>query len=182
MNIEDTLAPKSDQLDAVDLLGGEQTFTISGVRRGNNEQPVQIDLAEFPRTWRPSKGMRRVLVACWGPDASKYVGRRVTLYCDTEVVFGSEKVGGTRIRALSHIDGPKSVPMIVKRGRSSVFTVQPLPDAPAPQQPAPEPTAEQVAACADINILHAMWNASGPEMRARIEARRDEITGGGDPA
>lgn len=165
MNIEDTLAPKSDQLDAVDLLGGEQTFTISGVRRGNNEQPVQIDLAEFPRTWRPSKGMRRVLVACWGPDASKYVGRRVTLYCDTEVVFGSEKVGGTRIRALSHIDGPKSVPMIVKRGRSSVFTVQPLPDAPAPSE---------------LDSLRAEWKTAEPERRAEIEARVAELTKGGE--
>ena len=70
MDISDTLAPTSDQLDAVDLLGGPQTFTVSGVSRGSAEQPVNIDLAEFPRPWRPGKSMRRVLVACWGPDAS----------------------------------------------------------------------------------------------------------------
>ena len=28
MDITDTLAPNSDQLDAVDLLGGPRTFTI----------------------------------------------------------------------------------------------------------------------------------------------------------
>ena len=48
MDITETLAPKSDQLDAVDLLGGPRTFTITGVKAGNEEQPVQISLAEFP--------------------------------------------------------------------------------------------------------------------------------------
>ena len=47
-DISETLAPKSDQMDAVDLLGGPQTFTVTEVTRGNAEQPVQIALAEFP--------------------------------------------------------------------------------------------------------------------------------------
>lgn len=142
-DITDTLAPNSDQLDAVDLLGGEQTFTISDVSRGNAEQPVQIHLAEFPRPWRPGKSMRRVLAACWGTDANAYVGRRVTLYCDESVRFGNDVVGGTRIRALSHIDKPKSVPLLVSRGKSATFKVQPLPDAPA--TPSPADLANQVA-------------------------------------
>ena len=80
MDITETLAPKSDQLDAVDLLGGPRTFTITGVKAGNEEQPVQISLAEFPRVWRPGKSMRRALAAAWGTDAKAWVGRRVTLY------------------------------------------------------------------------------------------------------
>jgi hypothetical protein len=60
-DISDTLAPTSDQLDAVDLLGGPRTFTVAKVTKGNPEQPVQIHLAEFPRVWRPGKSMRRVL-------------------------------------------------------------------------------------------------------------------------
>ena len=94
MDISDTLAPNSDQLDAVDLLSGPRTFTIEKVSKGDAEQPVNIHLAEFPRPWRPGKSMRRVLVAAWGPDASAYVGRRVTLYCDPEVRFGGAAVGG----------------------------------------------------------------------------------------
>ena len=78
MDLTDTIAPTSDQLDAVDLLSGPRTFTIKGVSKGNAEQPVNIVLFGFPRPWRPGKSMRRVLVACWGPDASKYAGRRVT--------------------------------------------------------------------------------------------------------
>lgn len=134
MDISDTLAPNSDQLDAVDLLSGARTFTITKVTKGNAEQPVNIHLAEFDRPWRPGKSMRRVLVACWGADASTYVGRRVTLFCDPDVKFGGEAVGGTRISALSHIDKPKTIPLLVTRGKSAPYRVQPLVDA-APESP-----------------------------------------------
>ena len=128
----ESLAPKSDQLDAVDLAAsGPRTFTIEKVSRHNAEQPFNFHLAEFPRVWRPGKSMRRVIAAAWGTDASKYVGRRVTLYCDPSVQFGGELTGGTRISHLSHIDKPLRVPLLIKRGKSAMFTVQPLPDAPA---------------------------------------------------
>lgn len=126
MDLTDTIQPNSDQLDAVDLLGGPRTFTITKVSEGNAEQPVNIQLAEFPRVWRPGKSMRRVLVACWGKDASAYVGRRLTLFCDPSVKFGGEAVGGTRISHLSHLDKPKSIPLLVTRGKSAMFKVQPL--------------------------------------------------------
>lgn len=129
MDISDTLAPNSDQLDAVDLLGGPMTFTIERVEVKGGEQPVNVYLREFPRPWRPGKSMRRVLVAAWGKDASAYVGRRVTLFCDPEVKFGGDEVGGTRISHLSHIAKPLSVPLLVSRGKSAVFTVQPLTEA-----------------------------------------------------
>jgi len=147
-DMSDTIAPKSDQLDAVDLLGGDRTFTIERISRNNDEQPFNFHLAGFPRPWRPNLSMRRVLMSCWGPDAATYVGRRVTLYCDPDVEFGGAAVGGTRIRALSHIDKPKQVPLLVKRGRSKVYTVRPLADAPAPAQ-AKVPTAEELIADAE---------------------------------
>lgn len=126
MDISDTIAPNSDQLDAIDLLTGPQTFTISKVSKGNPEQPVNIHLAEFDRPWRPGKSMRRVLVSAWGADASQYVGRRLTLWCDPTVRFGGVDVGGVRISHLSHIDKPKSVPLLITRGKSAMFTVRPL--------------------------------------------------------
>jgi hypothetical protein len=178
MNIEDTLAPTSDQLDAVDLLGGPRTFTISDVSRGNAEQPVNVHLAEFPRVWRPGKSMRRVLAACWGPEASEWVGRRVTLYCDEKVTFGNDVVGGTRISHLSHLEKAKKIPLLVKRGKSATFTVQPLTEAPAP----PEPTAAEVAACVDVDELKAMWKRSGKERREQIEARVADLNNEPDDA
>lgn len=162
MDISDTLAPTSDQLDAVDLLGGPpRIFTVEKVSRGNAEQPVQVHLAEFPRVWRPGKSMRRVLAACWGADASQWAGRRVELFCDETVVFGGEKVGGTRISRLSHIDGPKSVPIIIKKGRSGGYKVDPLPDL--------DPTAARIAE------LRAEWSTATPERQAEIQAEVERL-------
>jgi hypothetical protein len=158
MDISETLAPNSDQLDAMDLLGGPRTFTITKVSKGNDEQPVQIALAEFPRVWRPGKSMRRVLAACWGTDATVWEGRRVRLYCDETVRFGNDVVGGTRISHLSHIDKRKSVPLLVKRGKSATFTVEPLPDAAAA-----DPNA------ALIDELKREWKDADPERRTEIE-------------
>jgi hypothetical protein len=128
MDISETLAPASDQLDAIELVTGPRVFTIANVSRGSDEQPVNVHFADFPRPWRPSKGMRRVLAACWGSDASQWAGRRVELFFDPDVTFGKDTPGGTRIRALSHLDKPKSVPLLVSRGKSATFRVQPLPD------------------------------------------------------
>ena len=164
MDISDTLAPNSDQLDAIDLLGGPQTFTITKVSAGKDDQPVNVHLAEFPRVWRPGKSMRRVLAACWGTDASTWVGRRVTLYCDESVRFGNDVVGGTRISHLSHLDKPKSIPLLVSRGKSATFRVQPL---------AEPTTAER------IESLKAEWRAADPERRKVIEAEVAALSGEG---
>jgi hypothetical protein len=136
LDMTDSLAPKSDQLDAVDLLSGPRTFTIEKVSKGNPEQPFNFHLADFPRVWRPGKSMRRVIVAAWGGKTSAYVGQSVTLYCDPSVQFGGDTVGGTRISHMTGIDKPLKVPLLIKRGKSAVFTVQPLTHAP---KPTPEP-------------------------------------------
>ena len=173
MDISHTLEPTSEQLDAVELLGGPRIFTIERVSKGNAEQPVNVHLRDFPRPWRPGKSMRRVLVACWGPDASQYVGRRVELYCDTEVRFGGQAVGGTRISRISHIDGPKSVPLLVTRGKSAVYVVQPLPDAPDRHDWATEVQAAMTEA-----ELREIWERSdkGREIGALIKARKAELS------
>jgi hypothetical protein len=134
MDISETLAPTSDQLDAIELVAGPRTFTIESVSAGSAEQPVQVKLAEFPRVWRPSKGMRRVLAAGWGVKATEWTGRRVTLYFDPDVTFGKDRTGGTRISHMSDLPGnkPLNVPLLITRGKSAMFTVKPLADAPPP--------------------------------------------------
>ena len=49
MNLTDSIAPKSDQLDAVDLLSGPRTFTIERVSTHNAEQPFNFHLADLDR-------------------------------------------------------------------------------------------------------------------------------------
>jgi len=172
MDMTASIEPKSDQLDAVDLLAGPRTFTIASIGAGTSEQPVNIGLAEFPRVWRPSKSMRRVLVAAWGADGSAYVGKRLTLYCDPTVMFGGIAVGGTRISEMSGISKALPVSLLIKRGQSSVFTVKPLADAAPTVAPA---TAEEVAACTEVDELRAMWATATPAVQALITARKAEL-------
>jgi len=180
LDMTESLAPKSDQLDAVDLLGGPRTFLIESVSKGNAEQPFNFHLADFPRVWRPGKSMRRVIVAAWGGKTSAYVGQRVTLYCDPSVEFGGAAVGGSRISHMSGIDKPLKVPLLIKKGRSAIFTVQPLPDAPTPAPTAPRDWRTEAAALkGNVDGLRALYmdaQAAGaePDTLAHIKNQAQE--------
>jgi hypothetical protein len=127
MDLTESIAPKSDQINAEDLLTGPRTFTIDKVNAGNTEQPINVHLKELPgRPYRPSKSMRRLLVAAWGAEGSAYEGRRLTLYRNPDIKFGGDKVGGIEISHLSHINKPIDVALAVTRGRRKIFTVAPL--------------------------------------------------------
>lgn len=135
LDMAPTIVPKSDQLNADDLIGHAITATIISVTKGNAEQPVHVNLEGFDgRPYKPSKSMRRVLVAAWGTDASKYAGRRLTLFRNPEIMFGKDKVGGIQISHLSHIDKPITLALTVSRGKRAPFTVRPLVEA-APRAP-----------------------------------------------
>lgn len=163
MDIADTIAPDSDQLDAIDLQqSGPRTFTIEKVTIKMAEQPVSITLTEFPRVWRPNKSMRRVLVACWGTDVNDYVGRRIRLYCDPNVRFGGLQTGGTRISHLSDIKTKKEVVLLESRGKAGVFVVQPL----------VETNEDRVA---EYKIE---WKTATPERRKAIEEAVAALTNG----
>lgn len=167
MDISDTLAPKSDQLDAIELVE-PRTFTIREVTRGSVEQPINVFLVDFPRPWRPGVSMRRVLGKCWGTDSSKWVGRRVTLYNDTEVMFGKDKTGGTRIKALSDIDGQKKVPLLVARGKTATYTVEPLPAAPD--------TTTELRTVLELARNATSQAAMKPHYKAAVDMGIDQVT------
>ena len=90
---------------------------------------MNIYLAEFPadRPFKPSKTVRRILVAAWGADTATYVGRRMTLFRDASVKFGGMDVGGIRISHLSHIDKAVKVALTVTRGKRAFHIVEPIP-------------------------------------------------------
>lgn len=165
MDMTEAIAPRSDQLNADDLMTGPRTFTIERVERGSAEQPVNVHLAEFPRPWRPSKSMSRVLVAAYGKEAATYAGNRVTLYRDPNITFGRDKVGGVRISHMSGIDKPLTVALTVTRGKRAPYKVEPLPaDAPT-ATPVDEETVARLAE------LRAEWKQTDdPERKATIQA------------
>lgn len=184
MDLTASIAPKSDQINADDLISGPRTFTVESVTEGSTEQPFNIHLVENPgRPYRPSKSMRRVLVMAWGKESDEWpTGGRITLYRDPEVTFGRDQVGGIKISNLSHIDRPMTFALTEKRGSRKPHTVEPLTEAaPQPLPRGDEPTAEQVAACTDVDTLGGMWRASGPERRAQIEKRVAELKAAPEP-
>lgn len=121
-NLRDTIVPKSDQLNADDLIAGSMTVKIAGVKRGDAEQPVIVAL-EGQRPYKPCKSMRRVLIAAWGDDGSKWVGRSLTLYNDPDVKFGGVKVGGIRISHMSDIPNDLTMSLTATRGKRSEYRV-----------------------------------------------------------
>ena len=128
MDLTSTTAPKSDQLNYDDVMSRSLTVTIVEVTSGTPDQPVEIHLTDYPgRPFKPSKSMRRVLIAAWGANASVYAGRQMTLYGDPTVKFGKEAVGGIRISHLSHIPEVLTVALTVSRGKRAPFVVQPIP-------------------------------------------------------
>lgn len=145
MDIAATTEPRSDQQNFDDYQGGPRTVTISEVRAGSTDQPVELHLAEYPgRPYKPSKSMRRVLVAAWGSEAEAYVGRRMKLVGDPTVKFGGSVVGGIKIAALSNMDKRLTISLTVTKGKRAPHTVDVLPDEPT-STPAPKPLATQIA-------------------------------------
>ena len=175
MDMTSTIEPRSDQLNADDLMTGPRTFTIADVTAGNPEQPVNVHLAEYPeRPWKPSKSMRRVLVKAWGKDSDAYVGRRVRLVGNPDVKYAGKAVGGIQIEAVSHIEAPIKMALTVSRGKREQFTIQPLADAPAAPQGL---TDAQIAACESIDELRAMWRTASSVQQQQINARVAQLTG-----
>ena len=131
------VTPKSDQQNYDDYLAGPRTVTISGVRSGSDEQPLNIELEEYPgRPFKPNLSMRRVLLKAWGKDPKTFIGRRMTLFGNPAVIWAGKPAGGVEISHLSHIDKPLTIPLTVTRGKRKNFIVQPLVEQ-APKQQAP---------------------------------------------
>lgn len=178
MDLTESIAPRSDQLNADDLISGPITVTITDVREGAAEQPVDVILAEYPgRAYRPSKSMRRIIVMAWGSKSAAYTGHRLTLFRNPEITFGRDKVGGIEIAAMSHIAKPLTVALTATRGKRKNFTVQPLKEA-APTTPRDWRT-EAAALTGNVDGLRALYmdaQAAGAEPEALAHIKEQATT------
>lgn len=138
IDISQTVAPKSDQLNADDLIGGPRTITVTRVSKMKEpDQPIAIYFeGDGGKPYKPGKSMRRVLLRIWGADGAAYAGRRMTLYRDDGVQFGGVAVGGIRISHMSGITSAVTMPLTVTKAVRRAFTVKPLAEErrPAPEQ------------------------------------------------
>ncbi len=131
-----TIVAKSDQINAADLIGISRTITIREVRiKAGEDQPVTIMIEGDRKAFRPCKGVRRLLVRVWGPDANKYIGQSMTIYCDPTVTWAGKEEGGIRVSHMTGLDEKIVEFMRVSRAATKPYEIEPL-RAPQPAQPA----------------------------------------------
>ena len=126
--IAKSIVPKSDQLNAEDLLSGPITITVTDVKQGTAEQPIAILIDGGRQPYKPCKTMRKVLVYCWSDQAANWIGKRMTLYADPDVMWAGVKVGGIRISHLSGIESQVMLMLSETKGKRKPITVKPLLD------------------------------------------------------
>lgn len=162
---------KSDQLNADDLMGGPITITITKVKvLLKPEQPVTVNYeGDNGKPWKPSKGMTRVMSACWGEDTTVYPGKKVTLFRNPDVLWAGKKDGGIQISHLSDIKEPMTIALTISKGNRKPFTVKPL-TASAKTTPAATETA-----AADPLVLQAGKDAAA-QGAAAYTAWKDALT------
>ena len=159
LDMSETTKAKSDQLNAVDLLGAPKTITITKVSKVNDDkQPIFIDYEGGEgRPYKPCLGMRRGLVALWGLDGEQYVGRKLTLFCNPSVKYAGKEEGGIQISHASHIDKPVKFKLVLTRGKSTMHKVEPLEDTTKPKASVTEEDfimwCEAFEACNDMGSL-----------------------------
>lgn len=122
-----TIKPKSDQLNADDLLAGPITVTVQAVNVADSpDQPVSVLIGNGYQPYKPCKSMRRLMIAVWGKHDSDWIGQSMTLYNDASVTWAGQAVGGIRISHMTGLTKPFSVALTATRGKRKPFTVEPL--------------------------------------------------------
>jgi len=172
-DMTEVIAARSDQLNAVDLVGGPITITIiSAVVRKGQDQPVTVSFeGDDGKPWKPSKTASRIMAALWGPNSDTYAGRSVTLFRDPTVQWGGKEVGGILISHMSHIGKVHELNLIERRGVMKTHRIEPLAGAPMQTDDGSKATADELIrraqACDGPDALNALAN------RDAVIKRRD---------
>lgn len=172
MNIADTIEPKSDQLNADDLISGPRTITITRVKVEAGEQPVSVYYdGDNGKPYKPGKSMRRVFVRLYGNDSANYIGKRITLYRDDSIAFGGVAVGGIRISHASGIEDTVTIALTATRGKRKPYTVKPLVE----EDHTPALEAMRLAAMDGTEALRAAWAKLTPAQKAFVTPHNAEL-------
>lgn len=172
------LEAKSDQLNNIDLMGGDITVTITEVKvlKKGSEQPIWVYYkGDEGKPWKPSKSMNRLMAAIWGADSSKWVGRRLTLYRDPTVTFGKDKTGGIRISHMSHLEESTEITLPKSKGKFGAITVRPLSAMAAEIDPVKALADAQAAAAKGTAALLKWWETAGPAKQNALASQKDAL-------
>ena len=171
-SIKDLIIPKSDQLNADQLLTGKMVIKITAVKKVSDAQPLIIHYeGEDGRPFKPCKTARRQIAICWGETLSDYVGKSLELYNEPTVRWAGKEVGGIRICGASDISGSAQKQVLSEaRQLRKEYMVRNLG---ASEKPTDH--AASIRACKTLDELVAAWNAIPKEQMAKYVAVKDEI-------
>lgn len=124
VDISKALEAKSDQLNAVDLIGDDKLLKITKVDNPGGEQPVWVHYEGGEgKPWKPSKGMLRVLSFGWGTETDNWINKCVSVYCEPSVMYGGKEVGGIHISGMSDVND-FTVPLRISRNKTTTYHVK----------------------------------------------------------
>lgn len=179
--LAEALAPKSDQLNADDLIPGPRTIKITDARITKSDRQTRITLnfeGDQGKPFKPCKTMGRAMVMVWAiTDEKQMIGKSIRVYRDPEVKFGDQgAVGGIRISHMSHIDKAVTVKLTVSQGKKANFVFQPLPgvvEGPSPAQRFTTAYVAKVEQCADLASLNEFANSKAGKLAELQSANPD---------
>ena len=104
-DITEAMKAKSDQLNAMDIMGSPLVIRVRYVDYNpNREQPVWIYFdGDNGKPWRPSKGMIRIIGGAWGKMTEDWIGKYAKLFFEPSVTWAGKEVGGIWVKELSDI-------------------------------------------------------------------------------
>ena len=175
-DIAPTLVGDSNVLSKADLMDGPQTFTVARVdiNLSDKKRPTAIHLVESPgKPFKPNLGMRKLIAKGWGKSSKEYVGRRLTLFHNPDVLWQGKREGGVEVCAMSHIEAPFTIQIPVNAKQAKTVKVEVIPESTPSIEVQPDWQALIVEAGDDVEKLRAMWTDA--QARGASEAILNDI-------
>lgn len=162
------MAPKSDQLNADDLVSSPKNITITSVKVAlSGEQRVHVHYQnDEGKPWKPSKGMQRIVAQLFGDDPDAWIGQSLTLYRNPEVKYAGEAVGGIWISHATGLQKPQKMMITLAKAKRVPHTVHPFVQHQAAAASPDQEKAQLRAICQSLReagksgtaSLNAYWN------------------------
>lgn len=176
-DVTQAIAPKSDQINADDLIQ-PRTIKITSVDvQPTPEQPITIHFeGDNGRPWKPCKTAARCLATIWGTNSAQWIGLHCTIFNDPTVTWAGAAVGGVRVSHMEGLDKPRTLQLTKTRGKKGAVTIQPLQVADAPPPPDPKPAQDAArAAAANGKAAFTEWWKANKASHALVTDIMDDL-------
>jgi hypothetical protein len=151
ISARDFIEIKTDQLNYEHFLGGSITFKVAriGSKKDQGKKKLLIYMEGHDGTpFVPCMGMIKCLSSPdgWGEKLADWVGRSITLFGDSKVMYGGKEIGGVRVSHISHIAADYVTKIAERRGVRIDYLIRKLAVTQAAPAPAAAYPADQFAA------------------------------------